>query len=60
LVPVHIVPDAPTGHAGAAGMLEIELPGEIRLRIPAGCDRATLQVVLSMLLHGDSREGRSC
>jgi hypothetical protein len=60
LVPVHIVPDAPTGHAGAAGMLEIELPGEIRLRIPSGCDRATLQVVLSMLLHGDSRESRSC
>src|SRR5277367_6020997 len=60
LIPVHIVPDAPTGHAGAAGMLEIELPGEIRLRIPAGCDRATLQIVLSMLLPGGSREASSC
>jgi transposase-like protein len=60
LVPVRIVPDAPTGRAGAAGMLEIELPGEIRLRIPAGCDRATLQLALSMLLKDGSREGGSC
>jgi hypothetical protein len=41
-------------------MLEIELPGEIRLRIPAGCGPATLQVVMSMLLRGDRQEGGSC
>ena len=50
LVPVHIVPDALGGHDGAAGTLEVELPGEIRLRIPSGYDVATLQVVLSLLL----------
>ena len=65
LVPVHIVPDATVGHGssairGAADLLEVELPGEIYLRIPSGCDAATLQVVLSMLLNGGSREGGSC
>jgi hypothetical protein len=65
LVPVHIVPDATVGHGssairGAADLLEVELPGKIYLRIPSGYDAATLQVVLSMLLNGGSREGGSC
>jgi hypothetical protein len=66
LVPVHIVPDSIVGRGGSAsrsgdaGMLEVELPGEIRLRIPAGCDAATLQLVLSMLLKGGVKEGGSC
>jgi len=58
LVPVRIVPDA-LAHRDTAGMLEVELPGEIRLRIPAGCDVATLQVVLSLLLRGGQEAG-SC
>jgi hypothetical protein len=66
LVPVHIVPDSIVSHGGSAsrsgdtGMLEVELPGDIRLRIQAGCDAATLQLVLSMLLKDGSREGGSC
>jgi transposase-like protein len=60
LVPVHIVADATIDHHESADSLEIELPGEVRLRIPAGCDRATLQLVLSMLLPGGSREAGSC
>jgi transposase-like protein len=60
LVPVHIVADAPIDRHESVGSLEIELPGEVRLRIPAGCDRATLQLVLSMLLPGGSREAGSC
>src|SRR5580698_8049541 len=45
LVPVHIVPAAPASHGDSAGRLEVDLPGEIRLRIPAGCDAAMLQLV---------------
>jgi hypothetical protein len=59
LVPVRIVPDA-LAHRDAAGMLEVELPGEIHLRIPAGCDAATLQVVLSLLLKEGGAEASSC
>jgi hypothetical protein len=59
LVPVHIVPDA-LAHRDAASMLEVEFPGEIRLRIPAGCDAATLQVVLSLLLKEGGAESGSC
>ena len=60
LVPIRIVPDPPTGCCDSGCVLEIELPGEIRLRIPAGCNAATLQVVLRMLLNGDGRDGISC
>lgn len=60
LVPVHIVADPPAGRGDSTGVLEIEFPGEIRLRIPAGCDRATLQLVLSTLLPDGGREGGSC
>ncbi|HEX4149686.1 MAG TPA: hypothetical protein VHY20_11895 [Pirellulales bacterium] len=60
LVPVHIVPDAPASRGEPAGMLEVDLPGEIRLRIPASCDVATLQLVLSMLLKDGSRGAGSC
>ncbi len=56
LVPVRIVPDAPASHSDSAGMLEVDLPGEIRLRVPAGCDAATLQLVFGMLLKNGSRE----
>jgi len=59
LVPVHIVADRPTAPGEAAGLLEVELPGEIVLRIPAGCDPATLRLVLS-LLHDGSREAGTC
>lgn len=53
LVPVRILPDAPAAsRSQPADVLEIELPGEIRLRIPAGCDPATLQLALSLLLPG--------
>ncbi len=56
LVPVHIVADAPASRSDSAGMLEVDLPGEVRLRIPAGCDAATLQLVFDMLLKNGSRE----
>jgi transposase-like protein len=46
LVPVHILPDALASRDDSAGMLEVELHGEIRLRIPSACDAATLEVVL--------------
>lgn len=59
LVPVHIVPDA-VGRREPAGVLEVELPGEVRLRIPAGCDRATLELVVNLLRTGGSREAGSC
>jgi hypothetical protein len=59
LVPVHIVPDAPASH-DSAGRLEVDLPGQIHLRIPAGFDAATLQLVLSMLLKNGSRGAGSC
>ena len=56
LVPVQIVADPPTGRDESAGQLEVELPGEIRLRIPAGCDRATLELVIQLLRTVGSRE----
>jgi len=56
LVPVHIVADAPIGRREPVGVLEVELPGEVRLRIPAGCDQATLQFVLNLLLPDGLRE----
>jgi hypothetical protein len=50
----------PLARAGeSAGMLEVELSGEIKLRIPPGYDLATLRLVLS-LLHSDSQEAGSC
>jgi hypothetical protein len=59
LIPVRILADAPAGNV--AGVLEILLPGEILLRIPSGCDPATLQLVLSMLLPGGGgAEDGSC
>jgi hypothetical protein len=58
LVPVRIVHDSATSRGG--GLLEIELPGEIRLRIPSGCDPATLHVVLTTLLNASGRESASC
>jgi len=60
LVPVRILPDAPASRGDLPGMLEVELPGEIRLRIPAGCDAATLELVLGALLRAGGREGGSC
>lgn len=60
LVPVHILADASSSREASAGQLEVELPGEIRLRIPSGCDAATLQLVLSMLLPGGGVEDGSC
>jgi transposase-like protein len=56
LVPVQIVADPPTGRDESAGQLEVELPGEIRLRIPAGCDRAMLELVIQLLRTPSSRE----
>jgi hypothetical protein len=55
LVPVQIVADAPTGRDESAGLLEVELPGEIRLRIAAGCDRATLELVIKLLRNRGRR-----
>lgn len=60
LVPVQIVSDMVLGQREPASVLELELPGEIRLRIPAGFDRATLQVVINLLRKGDSAEAGSC
>jgi hypothetical protein len=60
LVPVRILADAPANHGDSVGMLEVDLPGEIRLRIPAGCDAATLQLVFGMLLRNGGGEGGSC
>lgn len=57
LVPVQIVADASSGPREPVGVLEVDLPGEVRLRIPAGCDHATLQLVLNLLLPDGSREG---
>ncbi|HEX4132601.1 MAG TPA: hypothetical protein VHZ24_21390 [Pirellulales bacterium] len=48
--------DLPTGRDESAGLLEVELPGEIRLRIPAGCDRATLELVIQLLRTSGDRE----
>ena len=59
LVPVHIVADLPTGPGESAGMLEVELSGEIKLRIPPSYDPATLRLVLN-LLRGGSQEAGSC
>jgi hypothetical protein len=60
LVPVHILADASSSREASAGQLEVELPGKIRLRIPGGCDPATLQLVLNMLLPGGGAEDGSC
>ena len=57
LVPVQVVADRPQS---SAGELEVELPGGACLRIAAGCDRATLQLVLGLLLAGGSQEGGRC
>jgi len=57
LVPVRIIADSPSGCSDSAGALEIDVPGGIRLRIPAGCDRATLQFVLGLLLENREAEG---
>jgi hypothetical protein len=56
LVPVQIIADRSSSHDDSAGRLEVELPGQIRLRIPTGCDRAILELVLGMLLDGGSGE----
>lgn len=56
LIPVRIVADQPSSSGPAAGLLEVELPGDIKLRIPAGCDAATLRLVFGLLQGGDSRE----
>jgi hypothetical protein len=57
LVPVRIVAGPPPGREEAGGRLEVELPGEIRLRIPAGCDQGTLELVLNLLRNaGGQRE----
>lgn len=42
LVPVQIVSDHP---ANSVGMIEIDLPGGIGLRVPSPCDPATLRLV---------------
>jgi len=65
LVPVRIVPDTPirgvsSATARTGDVLEVDLPGEIHLRIPSGCDVSTVQVVLNVLLRGGSREVGSC
>lgn len=49
LVPVRLVDDDAIRFGGASDVLEVELPGEIRLRIPAGYDAATLRRVVSVL-----------
>jgi len=59
LVPVRIVADSPSGR-DLAGALELELAGAVRLRIPAGCDRAALALVLGMLLERSGREDDRC
>jgi len=57
LVPVRIIADSPSGCSDSACALEIDVPGGIRLRVPAGCDRATLQFVLGLLLENGDAEG---
>jgi transposase-like protein len=60
LVPVHIIEDRTIRRCdGASDVLEVELPGEIRLRIPAGYDAATLRLIVSVLREG-GEEDRSC
>jgi hypothetical protein len=58
-VPVRIVPEQPIQIAGiwaagsqAAGMIEIELPGMIRLRVPSPCDPQTLRIVWGVVREG--------
>ena len=46
LVPVRIVPDRP---ADSVGMIEIDLPGGICLRVPSPCDPQTLRLVWGVL-----------
>lgn len=45
-VPVVVTP-VETRHAGS-GVLEIELPGGVRLKVPGGFDEATLRLVLEL------------
>jgi hypothetical protein len=52
LVPVRIVDDR-------VGEITLETPGGIRVCVPQGCDEATLQRVLRVVL-GLSRENASC
>lgn len=59
LVPVRIVADSPSGR-DSTGALELELGGAVRLRIPAGCDRVALELVLGMLLERSEREDDRC
>jgi transposase-like protein len=59
LVPVRIVADSASGRE-SAGALELELAGAVRLRIPTGCDRAALELVLGMLLERSGREDDRC
>ena len=56
-VPVRIVADPVPP---ATGVIEIEMPGALRLRVPPDCDHGVLRIVLSVLL-GHGEEGtRSC
>jgi transposase-like protein len=52
LVPVRIVP-APA--VPPAGMIEIEWPDRVRLRIPPSCDPAALRLVWELLGDGQPR-----
>jgi hypothetical protein len=58
LVPVRFVADGPTKQPLAAGFLEIELPGAIRLRVPPGCVPESLRLVLSILRELQDGESR--
>jgi Winged helix-turn helix len=50
LVPVKIVDDR-------IAEITIELPGDIRVRVPSGCDQATLQIVIRTLLATAREQG---
>jgi transposase-like protein len=56
LIPVRIVADQPSSSGPAAGLLEVELPGGIKLRVPRGCDAATLRLVFDLVRADGSQE----
>lgn len=59
-LPVQVLADE-TGNSGASGLLEVQLPTGVRLRIPAGFDARTLSDVLSALAASSlAAETRAC
>jgi hypothetical protein len=57
LVPVELITEPASGSGSV--ILEIELPGPVKLRVPPGCDLALVGQVLQ-LLRRDAGENEPC